>query len=103
MDTKYAVIKIQGSQYRVSEKEEILVNKISGKPEMDILLFVEGEKVIVGKPFVKDAVVQCKVLGEEKGKKIDVIKFKAKSRYRRKTGFRPQYTRLLIEKISLKK
>ena len=103
MDKKYTVIKVGGSQYKVSEKEEILVNKISGKPQIDVLLLVEGEKVVVGKPSLKDVVVQCKVLGEEKGKKIDVIKFKAKSRYRRKTGFRPQYTRLLIEKISSKK
>ena len=43
-----------------------------------------------------------KVLNEEKGEKVKVFKFKSKSRYRRHRGFRPQYSRILIEKISSK-
>ena len=102
MKQKYSIIKIKGSQFRVKEGDEILVNKITGTPDIDVLLYVDGGEVRIGKPKVSDVLVKVKVLGDEKGKKIDVIKFKAKSRYRRKTGFRPQYTRLLIEKISPK-
>lgn len=99
---KYAVIKLKGMQYKVSEGDEILVDFIgSEKPNPQILLVVDGEKVTVGKPEVKGAKVSLKILEDKlKGKKTVIVKYKAKSRYRRKKGFRPLYTRLLVEKIS---
>jgi large subunit ribosomal protein L21 len=97
----YAVLRIKGHQYRVSEGQEILVDKVGdAKLQADILLVSKDGKVKVGKPVVKDAKVVVKVLGEEKGEKVDVYKYKSKSRYRRHTGFRSQLTRLLIAKIS---
>jgi len=97
---KYAVIKLQGRQYKVEEGEEILVDKLEdAKVSPEVLLVVNDKKVKIGKPVVKDTKVKIKVMGEEKGEKVTVLKFKAKSRYHRKMGFRPQYTRLLIEKI----
>jgi large subunit ribosomal protein L21 len=100
---KYAVIKVTGKQYKVSEGEEILVDKItSKKPEISVFLVSDGGRVTVGKPTVTKAEVKVKVVKDvEKGKKLDVYKYKAKSRYRKHIGFRPSYTRLLIEKISL--
>lgn len=97
----YAVIKIKGNQYRVSEGEEILVDKlVESKVEGEILLVVKNGKVKIGKPNVKGAKVRLKVVNkEEKGRKLYVHKFKAKSRYRRKYGIRPFYTRILAEKI----
>ena len=99
---KYAVINLNGRQYRVSEGEEILVDLISGsKAEAKTLLLVDADKVSVGKPDLKDAKIKLKVVAAmEKGEKVEIVKFRAKSRYRRKMGFRPQATRLLIEKIS---
>ena len=98
---KYAVIKFSGHQYKVSEGEEILVDKLlDKKAEPVVLLVAEDGKVKVGKPKVAGAKVSIKVLGEEKGTKIDVYKYKAKSRYRKHIGFRPSYTRIKIEKIS---
>jgi len=101
---KYAVIRIGGKQYKVTEEKELLVDKLTDlkKIEPEVLLFADEGKVKVGKPVLKDAKIKVKVVSElEKGEKIDVYKFKAKSRYRRHTGFRPQYTRLLVEKISI--
>ena len=109
---KFAVIRIGGKQYKVSEGEEILVDKLSlaisagkltdvKKVTPEVLLFVDGEKIEIGKPVLTKAKVTVKVLVEvEKGEKIDVFKYKAKSRERRHVGFRAKYTRLLIEKIS---
>jgi len=97
----YAVVRIKGHQYKVFQGEEILVDKIEGKPEAEILLLVDGGKTRIGKPTLKDVKVTLKVVKElEKGEKLDVYKYKAKSRYRRHTGFRPRFTRLLVEKIS---
>lgn len=99
---KYAVIRIQGKQYKVSEGQEILVDKMNDlKVVPEVLLYVDGEDVLVGKPVLSDVKVKIKVVTElEKGEKLDIYRFKSKSRYRKHTGFRPQYTRLLIEKIS---
>ncbi len=100
---KFAVIRITGKQYRVTEGQEILVDKINDldKVTPEVLLVADGEKVEVGTPVLKDAKVTVKVLVElEKGEKVDIFKYKAKSRERRHVGFRAQYTRLLVEKIS---
>ena len=99
---KYAIIKLQGHQYQVSENDEILVDKMPEGKELEVLLFVDGDKVKVGKPTLKDVSIKIKAINEEKGDKIKVFKFKSKSRYRRHRGFRPQYSRILIEKISSK-
>lgn len=97
--TKYAVVKIGGRQYKVSEGEEIIVDKVVDlNPE--ILLVVDGDKVKIGKPKVPGAKIMLKKLEDLKGDKIDVLKYKAKSRYRKHIGFRPQLTKLIIEKIT---
>ena len=101
---KYAVIRLGGKQYKVEEGKEILVDKIidAKKIEPEVLLFADGEKSKVGKPTLKDVKVDLKVVKEmEKGEKVDVYKFKAKSRYKKHTGFRAQLTRLLVQKISI--
>src|SRR3989304_7847071 len=99
---KYPVIRLNSRQYKVSEKEEILVGLTSDeKPEAETLLLVDEDKVSVGKPTLKDAKIKFKVVSAmEKGEQVNIVKFKAKSRYRRKMGFRPQETRLLVEKIA---
>jgi|CXWL01.1.fsa_nt_gi large subunit ribosomal protein L21 len=99
---KYAVLKIKGKQYKVAEGMELLVDKLNDtKVEAEVLLFSDGKNVKVGKPKVSDVKVVFKVLkDEEKGEKIEIYKYKSKSRYRKHTGFRPKYSRILVEKIS---
>jgi large subunit ribosomal protein L21 len=99
---KYAVVKISGHQYRIAEGDEVLVDKLSDKPQVDVLMVVNEDKVTVGKPLVKKAIVKVKVVEEEvKGEKLYVSKYKAKSRERRRIGFRPKYTKLLVQSITL--
>lgn len=100
---QYAVIRIGGKQYKVSEGDEILVDKLADpkKVEAEVLLVSDEGKVKVGKPVLKDAKVTLKVITEmEKGEKVEIYKFKAKSRYKKHTGFRPQYSRLKVGKIA---
>ena len=101
---KYAVVKIGGTQYKVSEGDEIAVEKLSNEEKekvefKDVLLLVDGEKAKVGDPLVKGAKIKATVLEQFKGEKIRVATFKAKARYRRVKGFRPQLTKLKIDKI----
>ena len=69
------------------------------KVEPEVLLTVVDDKVTVGTPLVKDAKVTVKILDQVKGEKIHVYKFKAKSRYRKHTGFRAKLTKVLVEKL----
>lgn len=105
---KYAVVKIGGSQYRVAEGEEIEVEKIEGEKGKkltfeEVLLFVDGERVKIGRPFVKGMKVKAEILDQFKGKKIRVATYKAKSRYRRVKGHRKRLTKLKIEKLQPQK
>ena len=99
---KYAVIKFSNRQYKIGEKETILVDKLdSTKVKPDVLLFVDDEKVEIGKPYLDKVKVVLKIEGEPvKGEKIHVFKYKAKSRYRKRVGFRPLFSKITVEKIS---
>jgi len=101
-DNVSAVIRIKGRQYLVKTGEEILIDKSDTKDlNAEVLLLIDDNEVLVGKPVLKEVKVSFKILAEEeKGKKVDIFKYKAKSRYRKRMGFRPKYTRLLVQKIS---
>ncbi|MBI1864037.1 50S ribosomal protein L21 [Candidatus Woesebacteria bacterium] len=97
---KYAVAKIQGKQYKLEEGQIIVVDKVSKEINPQVLLFVNEDKVSIGTPTVKSCEIKFKKLDDKKEKKIYVRKYKAKSRYRKKIGFRAQKSQLLVEKIS---
>jgi len=103
--SKFAVVKIGGHQYKVTEGEEIEVPKIEGEKGTalnleKVLLVADGEKVKVGQPKVKGAKIEAEIIGQVKGEKIRVATYKAKTGYRRVKGFRPLLTRIKIKKIS---
>jgi len=68
--------------------------------ELDKVLFIGGNKDdLVGDPVIKGAKVVGTCLGETKGDKVIVFRYKAKVRYRKKTGHRQTYTRILVNEI----
>lgn len=74
------------------------------KVELDkVLLIADQENVQVGRPLVEDAKVVAEAMGEEKGDKVIVFKYKPKVRYRRKKGHRQLYTTLAIKEILFEK
>jgi len=101
----YAVIKSGGKQHKVSEGEEILLEKIS-LDEGEVIEFSEvlavnkDGNLNVGKPLLEGAVVKGKVLNHLKTKKITVIKMKRRKDYRKKQGHRQNLTKVKIESIS---
>ncbi len=96
---KYAIIRLGGKQYKIEEGREIVLDKQKQELTPEVLLVVDEGKVKMGTPVLKNAKINFKNLGVEKGEKIYVKKYKAKSRYRKKKGFRAQHTRILVEKI----
>lgn len=100
---RYAIISFAGQQYRISEGDEIVLPGPQEVKKLDfdkVLLLVDGDKVMVGTPTVSGAKIDGEVVEVEKGKKINVSIYKAKSRYRKHKGARPIYTRVKITKIS---
>lgn len=100
----YAIIETGGKQYRVTPGQVIDVERLD-VPEGDtveldrVLLIADDEKTTVGTPLVMGAKVVATAKSEGLGKKVAVVKFKAKTRYHRKTGHRQSYTRLAIDSI----
>ena len=100
----YAVIQTGGKQYRVAEGETLRVEKLSASPGEKLsfvpLLFADdGGNVQVGKPKVSGIKVEAEVLGDGKGEKILIFKYKRRKSYRRKAGHRQPFTALKITAI----
>lgn len=100
----YAIVQTGGKQYRIQPGDVLEVERLSADEgstvELDQVLMVgDGDNVQVGAPLVTGAKVVAEVLGEEKGEKILVFRYKRKVRYRRHTGHRQTYTRIRINEI----
>ncbi len=103
-NSKFAVIKISGVQLKVYEGKEYEINKIEGnkgdKVEVkEVLLLVDGEDIKIGNPYVDGATVSLEITSQGKGKKIDGLVYKSKSRYRKSFGSRPSITKVVVKKI----
>jgi large subunit ribosomal protein L21 len=100
-----AVIQTGGKQYVVSPDDVIDIEIIQGLKQSDkiefdeVLLIKKGDKVEIGKPFLKNKKVSGTIIDQIKGDKINILKFKAKSRYRRRLGHRQNYLKVKIEKL----
>jgi large subunit ribosomal protein L21 len=91
----YAIIKVGGKQYRVSEGETLLVDRVKTE---------EGQTFTPDLLFVPDGdgsgiTVTAKVVGHEKGEKIRIGKYKRRTGYKKHTGYRASLTRIQIESI----
>ncbi len=96
-----AIIKAGGKQYLVI-KDQTLNIDLTGdatKLEFEPLMIIDGDKVNVGAPTVKNMLVKADVLEVVKGDKIKVLKFKAKKRVKRLTGHRQRYAKIKIVSI----
>jgi len=98
-----AVIKTGGKQYVVKPGNKVKIEKIAGEPgksiELETLLKADGKGtgVEIGKPAVQTK-VKAKILKQDKAKKVMVVKYKSKTRYRKNVGHRQPYTQIEIEK-----
>ena len=104
--TPFAVIETGGKQYKVIVGDTITVELLSDKKEGDtvtfenVLLADTGKETKVGTPYIKGSKVTATHLGEIKGKKLSIVRFKAKSNRSRKIGHRQQYAQVRIDSIA---
>ncbi len=99
----FAVIKTGGKQYLVEEGESLKIEKLDVNQgdhvSFDMLMKSDGEKLELGKPLLTSK-VEAEVIEQGRADKIEVVKYKAKSRYTRRRGHRQCYTKIKITKIA---
>ena len=100
----YAIISLGGKQYRVSEGQRLLVDRLAtedGKTFTPDVLLVGGDGSASLSP--KDVTVTVKVVGQQRGPKIRIGKYKKRTGYKRHAGFRAALTQIEVESIGGKK
>lgn len=96
----FAIIETGGKQYRVSEGDELFIEKLEVEAEGEVVF----DKVLmlddkVGAPYVEGAKVVATVVKHGKGPKIIIYKYKSKKNYHKKQGHRQPYTKVKIASI----
>jgi len=103
--TDFAIVKAGGKQYRVSTGDTVRVESLPADQGdtvtlNDVLMLSMDGNVEVGNPTINGATVEAEVVGKGRDKKVVILKFKAKTRYRRKNGHRQHYTDLRVTNIN---
>ncbi len=103
----YAIIEACGKQYKVEEGDIVFFERLENEEGSQItfdsvLLISKDGKTTVGEPTIKGAKVEGTIIGHGKDKKVLVFRYKAKKNVRKTRGHRQCYTKVQIEKISLK-
>lgn len=100
---KIAVIKTGGKQYKVAQGQNLKIEKIDAEVgaifKFQTLLTAEEENIQLGQPDLGE-IVEGKILEQGRGKKISVVKFKNKTRYKRNVGHHQPFTKVEITKIA---
>ena len=105
-DKTYAIVEASGKQFWLQPNRYYDLNRFNAEVNdvltiETVLLFNDGKDLKLGKPYVKDAKVEIKVLEHRRGPKIIVYKMRPKKKTRRKNGHRQELTRVLVQSISV--
>ena len=99
----YAIVRTGGKQYRVKQGQSLLVERLPADDgaavQLEPLLYVDGSTVIDGADLSKVR-VEARIVGQERGPKLRVVKFKPKRGYKRRTGHRQELTRIEVTDIT---
>jgi large subunit ribosomal protein L21 len=102
----YAIFRALGKQFRAEKGQTLQLPLMDAEPGSkitfdEVLLTSDGQSITAGTPLVKGARVEAEVVGETKGVKLYIFKFKRRKNYRRKTGHRQHYTEVRITDLKL--
>jgi len=97
----YAIVKAGGRQEKVAVGDTLLMDRVAAATgatiKLQALLLVDGAKVTTDTAGIN---VSVEVLEEIKGPKIDILRYKSKTGYRRRQGFRAKLTRVKVTSIN---
>jgi large subunit ribosomal protein L21 len=103
----YAIVEIAGQQFKVEKNDEIFVHRLEGEPgtkiEFDQVLLLDNDgKITVGKPLVDGSHIKGTIVDHVRGDKVVVFKKKRRKGYQKESGHRQDFSKVLIENISVK-
>lgn len=105
----FAVFMTGGKQYTAEKGKRLKVEKLPPQAEkgsiiFDKVLLAENDKkeILIGMPFIEGASVSAEIVGEGRNKKIIVLRYHSKTRYRKKKGHRQPFTEIVIKDIKTK-
>ena len=102
----YAIVETSGKQFFLEQNRYYDLDRCHAEVDEvlsleKVLLLKDGKDLKLGKPYVKEAKVEIKVLEHRRGPKIIVYKMRPKKKTRRKNGHRQELTRVLVQSISV--
>ena len=102
----YAIVEASGKQFWLQPNRYYDLDRCHAEVDEilsieKVLLLNDGKDLKIGKPYVKDAKVEIKVLEHRRGPKVIVYKMRPKKKTRRKNGHRQELTRVLVQSISV--
>jgi large subunit ribosomal protein L21 len=102
----YAIFRAQGKQFKAEKGKTLRLPRMAAEAGSkitfdEVLLASDGDRITAGTPTIKGASVKAEVVGEVKGEKIYVFKFKRRKNYRRKTGHRAKFTEIRITDVKV--
>lgn len=99
----YAIVKAGGRQEKVAVGDVVVVDRLAAEAgstvELPALLLVDGATVTTDAAALAEVKVTAEVVRDEKGPKIDILRYKNKTGYRRRQGHRQALTRLKVTGI----
>jgi large subunit ribosomal protein L21 len=103
----YAIVEIAGQQFKVEQNDEIFVHRLEGDPgtkvEFNQVLLLDNDgKISVGKPLVEGSIISGTIVDHVRGDKVVVFKKKRRKGYEKESGHRQDFSKVLIENISVK-
>ncbi|MBT8206806.1 MAG: 50S ribosomal protein L21 [Acidimicrobiia bacterium] len=99
----YAIIRAGGKQSKVAEGDVLDIERVREEDTIKftpILVVNEDGSVVSDGAALGDFTVTAEILGESKGPKIDIFKYKNKTGYRRRAGHRQKYTTIKVTSIA---
>ena len=104
----YAVIEAGGKQHKVELGQVLEVDLINVESGADhafenVMLYVDGDDVQIGQPYLENAKVVAEIVEEVKGKKVSILRFRRRKHSMRKIGHRQRYTQIKIKEINVGK
>jgi len=102
----YAIVEIAGQQFKVEKNDEIFVHRLEGDPgtkiEFDQVLLLDNDgNISVGKPLVEGTSITGQIVDHVRGDKVVIFKKKRRKGYEKESGHRQDFSKVLIEDISL--
>ena len=104
----YAVIEAGGKQHKVELGQVLEVDLMQEKSGTDysfenVMLYVDGDEVQIGQPYIENAKVVAELVEEVKAEKVTILRFRRRKHSMRKIGHRQKYTQIKIKEIKVGK